>query len=182
MSPRISPSRMSKLTSSRAVSPPNRRVTWSTSSTVEVEVSVSVTRPSFRPRGIVPEGSVGERDPRGLVVDLASLERVDLGLRPLGPNGTPRRQQALGPVDRQDHECQPEHEDPPVREAAEPLRQVGDDGRADENAPTVALAADHHGRDEEDRVEQEERLGTDEALLAGEQGAGQTAHEGTQRE
>src|SRR4051794_2031526 len=149
---------MSKLTSSRAVSPPNRSVTWSTSSTVErpgsttsgpTEVSASVTRSSLlAARGVVPEGAVTQRDALVLVLELAALECLDLGLRPLGSHGTPGRQQALRSVEGEDQERQPKHEDPPVREAAEPLRKVGDDGGADEDPPAVALPADHDGGDE----------------------------------
>src|SRR5689334_12901415 len=101
MRPRISPSRMSKVTWSRAVRPPKRRVTLSTSSK-----------------------ALGS-DMRFLL-ELALFECFDLGLRRLGPPRPSRWQQALGTPDGEQGEGESEDQVAVVLDVAEALRQVGD--------------------------------------------------------
>src|SRR6478752_3636920 len=138
--PRISPSSMWKLTSSRAVSPPNRRVTASRLST---------------------GSGMG-----GPFLDLALFERVDLLLEMAGPDGSSRRQHALWAVDREQHQGESEHEHAVLLEPTEALREIGDDGSPHHHAPPVAGTADDDRRDEQDREQQRERLRADELDLA----------------
>src|SRR5690242_2214655 len=122
--PRISPSLMSNDTELRAVTPPKRIVTSSTSS--------SAARSGF------------SED-----IDRLSFQFLDLLL---GCDRTPRppwRQQALRPPDRQQHQRQSEEHQSVVGEVAEPLGQVGDDRTAEDRAPAVAGAADDDGGHEE---------------------------------
>src|SRR4051812_6875269 len=88
MSPRISPSLMWKLTSSRAVRPPKRSVSASTSSSFSV----------------IAHASRDGEPRRGLLGQLA------------GSNGPPRWQQTLRTVDGQQHQADDEHQHAPVLE------------------------------------------------------------------
>src|SRR5690606_17849222 len=187
ISPRISPRSMWKLTPLRAVTPPNLSVTSSSESRVSPVVTgvgcwtVSATAAPLIGRCCV----VGRRTARGddgVLRLLADLQRLGLRLHPLRADGAARRQQTLRPVDRQQHEREPEHEHPPLLEPAEPLRQVGDHDGADDGAPAVALAADDDRREEQDRDQQRERLGVDERLPGGEQRARDAADERADRE
>src|SRR5215213_3379612 len=146
---------MAKLTSSRAVTPPNVRVMLLTSST----------------------GSA-----TGTFLLNALFELLDLLLHPACPNRTARREDALRPVDRQDNQGSSEQHHAPLLETAEPLGQVGDDRRAYHHAPPVALAAYHDGGDEQDGEQQQEGLWADESLTSSEQCAGEPADEGPHRE
>src|SRR5687767_13117077 len=106
---------MWKDTSSSATSPPKRSVRLSTSRTFFTFV-VSGT------------GAL-------LVVDLALFERHDLLLQLLRPHGTPRWQQPLGTEDGEHHQRKAGDQDSELGEVAEPLREVGDEERADQDAP-----------------------------------------------
>src|SRR4051794_41139932 len=112
MRPRISPCLMSNVTWSRAVTPPKRIVTLSTSSSALRSEDSDIDRLPF--------------------------QRVDLGLRRQGAPGPTRWQQALRPPDRQQHQRQAEEQESVVGEVAEPLGQVGDDRTAEDRAPAIA--------------------------------------------
>ena len=57
------------------------------------------------------------------------------GIGTLGTDGAPRRQQALRPEDREQHQGEAEDEHAEVGEVTEALREVADDDRADDDAP-----------------------------------------------
>src|SRR5689334_2954358 len=136
---------MSKDTESRAVTPPKRIVTSSTSSRALAKV-----RPAAPPAGW------------GSDIDGLPFELLDLGLGAQRPSGTPRRQDALRPEGHDHHERDPEDQQPPVAEASEALGQIGDQHSAEEGAPPVARAADEDRRDEQHGQGQQEAVGTDE--------------------
>src|SRR6478735_5123997 len=145
MRPRISPRRMSKMTS------------WS-------EVSLSTSAPSISCSGIC--GSL-----LGLVSSIFDL-----------CGSSPARHQALGSEDHHQHQRQAEGEGAPLLELAEPLGEVGEQERTDEDADDVARATDdHHGHEQERQVEHE-RVGLDVLLLAAEQQPGQAADGRADRE
>src|SRR5690349_901200 len=103
ISPRISPFLMSKLTWSRAVRPPKRIVTSSTSSSACVSDMAALRR--------------------------LALELLDLRLDPLDASGPARRQQALRPPDRERHQRDPEQQVAVVAHPTEALGQVRDHHR-----------------------------------------------------
>ena len=163
--PRISPSLMSKLTSSSATTPPNRSVTSSTSRTV----AGGASRTQRHPRACVPSSSAWSFLPRARAPSAR-------------PDRAPGREQTLRPEDGQQHQRQAEDQHPAVLEPAEPLGEVGDQDGAEHHAPAVARAADHDRGEEQDRQQQREASGLMKPLLAGEQGAGEAADEGAHGE
>src|SRR6476661_6774739 len=166
--PRISPSLMWKLTSLSATTPPNRSVTLSTSR-IRVAVALSLTPVARSPGCWVCVRSSG--------TGRSFLERFELLVGLLRPDRAPGREQTLRPEDGQQHQRQAEHEHPPVLELAEPLGEVGDHDGAEHDPPAVARPAHHDRGDEQDRQQQRESAGRDEALLAGEQRAREAADE-----
>src|SRR4051812_495363 len=159
---------MWKLTSFRATTPPNRRVTLSTS---RIRLRLAVGVPACAGGWVLMSDMSG-----------ALLERLELLVGLLRPDRTPGWQQALRAEDGQRHQRQAEHQHAPVLELAEPLREVGDDDAADDRTPAVALAADDDRGDEQDGQQQREAVRGDEALLAREQRAGEATDEGAHRE
>src|SRR3954451_8094527 len=93
ISPRISPSLMSKSTWSSAVTPPNLMVTLSTS------------RRALRP-------AVSR-------IDGLALQCLDLGLGLQRPARAPRREDALRPEGHDQHQGEAEDQQPPVGEPPE---------------------------------------------------------------
>src|SRR5829696_498747 len=170
MRPRISPLLMWKVTSLSATTPPKRRVTSSTSSrrspseTTGTPMSSGVMSTSGLISVTSSAGSASWCSTAGCTVvvaagvvaslalvmgrvgsdiDFSFLEDGLFLIGALGPDRTPRRQQALGAEDREQHQGQPEDEHAEVRELTEALREVAHDDRADDDAPSVAGAADH---------------------------------------
>src|SRR5262245_51826141 len=92
MSPRISPSSMWNVTSSRAVSPPNLRV------------SASTSRMRLREAAKPSSCSASVSATRALLLVDALFEGFDLLLHPLGSNRASGWQQALRAEDRQEHQ------------------------------------------------------------------------------
>src|SRR5665647_2647656 len=150
MRPRISPSLMWKLTSSRATTPPKRSVTLSTSRIRLLPPSVAL---AFAARPSVMSG----------IARRPLFERFERLVRLLGQNGAPWWDQALRAEDRQSHQGQAEDEHPPLLELAEAFREVGDDDRSQDDPAAVALAADHDRRDEQDGEQEREAVWGDEA-------------------
>src|SRR5688500_12457313 len=193
--PRISPVLMWNETPSRAVTPPKRSVTSSTSSilpggrsatsstlmSTEVSGSASVsgsstTSSSTRaPRPSSGEGAVGSSrvdpvDPPGSVSGMCRsfLENLCFLIRTLGPQRASRRHEPLGAEDRQGHQGEAEEQVAGVRQEPELLRCPRQQCGRDDDTPAVALAADDDHGDEEDGVEDGEVVRVDELLLRGE--------------
>src|SRR6476469_1180990 len=190
MRPRISPVLMWNETPSSAVTPPNLRVTSSTSSILPLGRSAtSSTEMSTDVSGVAAVSgastvSSSTRVPLvslalscwsgvGAVSDTSGSFHVELvgfllgGL--LGPHRPPRRHQDLRPEDGQRHEGEAEEQEAGVGEEAELLGSPGEQGRSDHDTPAVALTADDDHRHEEHGVEDGEVVRVDELLLGGEE-------------
>ena len=97
--------------------------------------------PRWRPGRAPRRLDALRRRPRRLAAERAHAAGA---LGQLGP-ALPGRQQALRPEDHHDHERGAEDAAPGSRcEPAEPLRQPGDEERAEDDAGQVAGAAEHH--------------------------------------
>src|SRR6476469_434723 len=166
ISPRISPSLMSKLTWSSAVTPPNRMVTSSTSS------SALRTSPW---RGLLTSAVSG--------IDGLPLELLDLGLGAQSSSGASWWQQTLWSHVHDQHQRQAEDQQAPVAQRSEALGQVGDQGATDDRAPAVAGATDDHRGHEQHRQQDQEAVGVDVATLTRRQhGTGQATERSAEGE
>src|SRR6478609_4012307 len=139
----------------------------------------------------VPAGSgvtaaaVGSSADVGAVASDTGFSFLEDGLslvRPLGADRAPRGQQALGAEDREQHQRETEDEHAEVRELTEALREVADHDRTDDDTPAVAGATDDDGGQEQDREQQLEAVGRDEARLGREEGTRQSTDGGTEGE
>src|SRR3569833_1316184 len=122
MRPRISPLYNLKLTSLRATTPPNRRVTSSTSRSTSSEVCS------------------GDDIDGGLLLPVVQL-----------PGSAPARDQALRAQDHDHDERETDQQRAVVLEDPEPLGQVGQQNGAQRDAGDVAGAAEPAHRHERDR-------------------------------
>src|SRR6476660_1192343 len=186
--PRISPVLMWNETPSRALTPPKRRVTSSTSSILPGGSSaISSTRMSTEVSGTDSTasslGGPSLRSAAGVDSDIDRSFLDDLGLLGgTGSHGPPRRQQALRAEDGQCHQGDAEEQEPAVGQEPELLGGPGEQGRRHDHAPAVALDSDDDHRHEEDRVDDGEVVRVDERLLAREQRPGQAADRRSGRE
>src|SRR6476646_6172768 len=174
--PRISPVLMWKDTPSRAVTPPKRSVTSSTSSSLPLGRSaISSTEMSTEVSGVVSTASarVGSRVVSGM--GRSFLEDLCLDVCLFGSHRSARWHQTLGAEDRQGHQREAEEHEPGVGEEPELLGGPGEQERGEDDAPAVALATHDDHRDEEHGVLDGEVVRVDELLLGGEERTRQTA-------
>src|ERR671913_1188810 len=172
ISPRISPRLIEKWTSLSATTPPKRSVTWS------ISRSLSPSGPTWMASASWSEvsGAIATA-PSASVTSWVFSSGIGGGLLGFDPSvlefscSPSARHQSLRAQDHHQDQGDAEGERTPLLELTEPLRQVGQQERAEEHTDDVARSADDDHGHEEERQVHHERVGLDVLLLAAEQQA-----------